>query len=166
MKIEHPYQILHEHKPALFDTVPAALRAKVKKNCAGLSFYGHCLEWTITIWSQVLRSLHISHIMPMTDQATQVNITSFEYKNCASLSFHGQCLSVPTSVQKCKSTAEGEKSNFITRFQIIRIQVSRIQLNLLFLLQTLPQLIANTSRDIGTLRKVVWAALSCNRWAV
>ena len=39
-----------------------------------------------------------------------------EVKNC--LSFHG--LPLPTTVQKRKSTAEREKSNFLTRFQIIR----------------------------------------------
>ena len=55
-------------------------------------------------------------------------------RNCARLRFYGQCW--PTTVQKCKSTAERE--NFITRFQIIRIRVSGIQLNLLFLLQILP----------------------------
>ena len=49
MNIEHPYQILQEHKPALYDTDPAAFRAKENKNFAGLSFEGQCLEWTITI---------------------------------------------------------------------------------------------------------------------
>ena len=36
MNIEQPYQILQEHKPALYDTESAALRGKGNKNFAGL----------------------------------------------------------------------------------------------------------------------------------